>query len=143
MPTYYNGQIVPMGHDKNDIKTREQIISQVYRDFYRNNPKRAIRNIHLNADINVRYLSVTETVRHASKRFLSTLAVLQLESILACARQVGPSQPIKPGVKNQENFSRIIIMEHTLPGIGSVKLTVGVNKKDGKYIQYCLTAINT
>lgn len=142
MTTNYNGIIVPMGKTKEDIKKREQIISQVYRDFYKNNPDRKIKNNDLNADINIRYLSITETIRHASKRFLSTLAVLQLEAVLTCAKRTSPLLNPKPGVKNQENFSKLFIMTHTLPCIGEVKLTVGINKKNGKYIQYCLTAIN-
>lgn len=138
-----NNIIVPMGHTKEDIKKREQIISQVYRDFYNKNPEHKIKNNDLNADIYVKYLSITETIRHASKRFLSTLAVLQLEAVLACAKKTGSPQEPKPGIKNQKDFSKILIMKHKLPGLCEVKLTIGINKKNGKYIQYCLTAIDT
>jgi hypothetical protein len=57
--------------------------------------------------------------------------------------QVGEPSPIKEGVKNQGEFSEMIIMECPLVGIGTAKLTVGVKKKTGMKIQYCITAINT
>lgn len=38
-------------------------------------------------------------------------------------------------------FSEIIVMECPLVGIGIAKLTVGVKKKSGMKIQYCITAI--
>lgn len=55
--------------------------------------------------------------------------------------QIG--KPVKPKLdnKNQEDFSEIIIMECPLIGMGTAKLTVGVKKKSGMKIQYCITAI--
>ena len=135
--------IVPIGHSKEEIKQRESIISNVYRDFYAKTPSKKVYNQYLKAYINIRYISITETIRHASKSFLSTLAVLQLESVLKCATQYGKPTNPKKGVKNQEEFSKIIEMRHNLPGIGIVKLTVGIKKTTGDYVQYCLTAINT
>ena len=57
--------------------------------------------------------------------------------------QVGEPSPIKEGVKNQGEFSEMSIRECPLVGIGTAKLTVGVKKKTGMKIQYCITAINT
>ena len=134
---------VPMGNTKEDIKVREAIISDVYRCWYKANPSKAVFNPNLKDNINVRYLSITETIRHAAKTYLSTLAVLQLDIILKNAYQVGDPSPIKEGVKNQSEFAEMIIMECPLVGIGTAKLTVGVKKKTGMKIQYCITAINT
>ena len=134
---------VPRGNTKEDIKARESIISDVYRRWYEANPSKAVFNANLNDSINVRYLSITETIRHAAKNFLSTLAVLQLDIILKSAYQVGKPSPIKKGIKNQSEFSEMIIMECPLIGIGTAKPTVRVKKKSGMKIQYCITAINT
>ena len=134
---------IPMGSAKEDIKARETIISDVYRRWYEANPSKAVFNANLNDSINVRYLSITETMRHAAKNYLSTLAVLQLDIILKSAYQVGKPSPTKKDIKNQSEFSEMIIMECPLVGIGTAKLTVGVKKKTGMKIQYCITAINT
>ena len=134
---------VPMGSTKEDIKAREAIISDVYRKWYEANPSKAAYNTDLREVINVRFLSITETMRHAAKSYLSTLAVLQLDLILKNAYQVGEPVPPKAGIKNQSVFSEMIIMECPLVGIGTAKLTVGVKKKTEMKIQYCITALST
>lgn len=134
---------IPTGNNREDIKSREKIISNVYREWYKANPSKAVYNNDLHENINIRFLSITETIRHASKTYLSTLAVLQLDVILKCAYQVGEPTPIKPGVINQSVFDEMIIMECPLIGIGTAKLTVGVKKKTKMKIQYCITAIGT
>jgi hypothetical protein len=122
---------IPPGNNREDIKSREKIISNVYREWYKANPSKAVYNNDLHENINVRFLSITGTIRHASKTYLSTLAVLQLDVILKYAYQVGEPTPIKPGVINQSVFDEMIIMECPLIGIGigTAKLTVGVKRK--------------
>ena len=134
---------VPMGSTKEDIKARETIISDVYRCWYEANPSKAVYNTHLKDFINVRFLSINETIHHASMSYLSTLAVLQLDLVLKTARQGRKPVNPKPDNKNQADFSKILIMECPLIGIGTAKLTVGVKKKSGMKIQYCITAIET
>lgn len=134
---------IPIGNTKNDIKIRENIISQVYKDFYFYNPNKAVYNRSLKAYINVRYLSITETIRHAAKSYLSTLAVMQLETVMNCAKYAGEHNKPKKGIANQAQFSEMRILYLEMPGIGTIKLTVGIKKTSGDYIQYCLTAVNT
>ena len=133
---------VPIGDSREDIKAREQIISDVYRKWYEANPSKAVYNNNLKDNINVRFLSINETIHHASRSYLSTLAVLQLDLVLKEAYQVGKPVDHKPGIKNQEDFSKVLIMECPLIGIGVAKLTVGVKKKTGMKIQYCITALD-
>lgn len=132
---------IPTGESREDIKAREQVISDVYRKWYEANPSKAVYNNSLKENINVRFLSINETVHHASRSYLSTLAVLQLDLILRTAYQVGEPVDPKPGIKNQKDFSKVLIMECPLIGIGVAKLTVGVKKKTGLKIQYCITAL--
>ena len=91
---------IPTGTSKEDIKAREKIISDFYRNWYAKHLDKKVFNIHLNEYINVRFLSITETKRHAAKSYLSTLAVLQLDSVLATAKQYGKPHKPKIGVKN-------------------------------------------
>lgn len=64
-----------------------------------------------------------------------------INQILKTAKKIGKPVPIKKGSKNQKAFSKMIHMECLLEAIGLVKLMVGIKKKTGEKIQYCLTAI--
>ena len=66
---------VPLGDSKEEIKAREQIISDVYRKWYEENPSKAVYNNNLK------------------------------ENIVKTAYQVGKALDPKPGVKNQEDFA--------------------------------------
>ena len=131
---------IPQGNNKDELKAREEIISQVYRKWTENNPDKRVYNRSLKDYINIKYLSITETKRHAAKSYTSTLALLQLDTILRYAVKIGKPKPTKRGSKNQNNFVQIQVMKYDLVGIGIVKMTVGI-KKSGEKIQYCITAI--
>ena len=49
----------------------------------------------------------------------------------------------KTNNKNQKPFNKMILMECDLPGIGAVKLIVGIKRKSFEKVQYCITAIGT
>lgn len=97
-------------------------------------------NLSLKDYINIRHVSIDETSAHASKKYLSTLAVLQLDAILTYAKRKKITIS-KAGIKNQKMFEKMIVMEYDCPGIGMVKLTVGVRKTTHEKIQYCITAL--
>ena len=117
--------MIPEGHSIEDIKTRERIISDFYREWKEKNPSQRKYNLSL-----------------AAKSYLSTLAVLQLDSILTGARKVSVKKP-KPGNANQKPFERIMIMAYELTGIGKIKMTVGVRRRTLEKVQYCITAISS
>ena len=79
-------------------------------------------------------------MRHASKNYSSTLALLQLDTTLRYAVVYGKPKPPKKGVANQKIFSYMLEMHYELIGIGLVKMMVGV-KRTREKIQYCITAI--
>ncbi|MBQ6157201.1 MAG: hypothetical protein IJK22_11450 [Bacteroidales bacterium] len=132
--------IIPQGNSKEALKQREEIISQIYRTWTENNPTKQVYNRSLKDNINIRFLSITETIRHAAKTYESTLAMLQLDSILRNAVKYGKPKPPKKGVKNQAVFSQMREMHYDLAGVGTVKMMVGI-KRTGEIIQYCITAI--
>ena len=109
--------MIPAGHTIEDIKKREQIIRDFYREWKEKNPSQRKFNLSLKEYINIRMVSIVETSEHAAKSYLLTLAVLQLDSILTGARKVSVKKP-KPGNANQKPFERIMIMEYELTGIG-------------------------
>jgi hypothetical protein len=132
--------MIPEGNTLNEIKEREQIIRNFYKKWKEQNPLQRKFNLSLNEYINIRMVSIVETSEHAAKKYLSTLAVLQLDAILTGAKKVS-EQKTKAGNKNQKPFERIIIMEYELTGIGTIKVTVGVRRRTHEKVQYCITAI--
>ena len=132
---------IPTGTTKEDIKARGVIIDNFYRKWYAAHPNKQVYNIHLKDYINVRFVSINETKRHAAKSYLSTLAVLQLDSILATAKKYGVNHAPKKGVNQQKDFSSIFEMRCNLCGIGIVKMMVGIKRKTNEKIQYCVTVI--
>ena len=132
---------VPVGDSTEDRRERNRLIRQFYYQWLNRNDSRKVFNRSLNDYIYVKYISVNETAGHASLRYLSTLAALQLDAILPNA-VLKESKPIHQGTKNQKGFNRMLIMEYSCPAIGIVRLTVGQKRNDGAKVQYCITAID-
>jgi hypothetical protein len=132
--------MIPEGNTLKEIKQREQIIRDFYHAWKAKNPSHRKYNLSLKEYINIRMVSIVETSEHAAKNYFSTLAVLQLDSILIGAKTVSIKK-IKPNNKNQQPFERIMIMEYEMVEIGTVKMTVGVRRRTQEKVQYCITAI--
>ena len=131
---------IPQGQTREEIEQRKKIIKDFYANWNAVNPTKHIFNVALNDFIHVRFLSIQETVEHASYTYKSTLAVTYLTEILEKATVVNRVKP-KPNNQNQKRFSEVIIMQFNKRTFGKVKLTVGVLKGSRKNIQYCITAI--
>ena len=133
---------IPTGDTTEDRRQRQKIILSFYHHWKEVNPDAKRYNINLKDDINIRYVSIEETAGQASLTYLSTLAVLQLDAILSNAALV-ESTPANPKKKNQIGFISMLRMSYNCPGIGVVKMMVGVKKRDKTKVQYCITAIDT
>ena len=134
-----NKEEIPRGDSQEEIKERVNIIWRFYQEWKASNPMQKVYNIRIKDYINVRQISIDETARHASKRYLSTLAVLQLDAILAFAQRVKTEKV--ENRRNQQQFKAMIVMLYDCPGIGKVKLLVGVRHKTLLKVQYCITSI--
>ena len=134
--------MIPEGNSIQDIKAREKIIRDFYRNWKLKNPSQRKFNLNLKEYINIRMVSIVETSEHAAKSYLSTLAVLQLDSILTGAKKVSIKKT-KKNNSNQKPFERIMIMEYELTEIGRIKMTVGVRRRTLEKVQYCITAISS
>ena len=129
---------IPTGDSTEARRRRHKIILSFYHDWKKRNPEAKKYNFNLKDDINIRYVSLEETAGQASMTYLSTLAVLQLDAILTNAVLV-ETTPANPKKKNQKGFKR----SYNCPGIGLVKMMVGVKQSDKTKVQYCITAIDT
>ena len=132
---------VPTGNTKEDIKERKNIIIRFYQEWKSKNPSQMRYNLNLQDYINIRNISMVETSAHASKNYLSTLAVLQLDAILTNAKKIKIENA--KANKNQKPFNKVIMMECLLPAIGIVRLVVGIKRSSQEKVQYCITAIQT
>ena len=88
-----NKETIPHGNTQEEIEQRQIIILQFYREWKAANPTQRVYNNALKDFINIRKVSISETARHAAKTYLSTLAVMQLDGILACAKKSGLGSP--------------------------------------------------
>ena len=140
-PTNSNAEKIPRDDTKEAKKQRKQFIKDFYRLWEVINPSKKIFNKSLNDFINVRYISIDETVGHASYTYISTLAIMFLTEILENSVQKGTPKNPNPKKKNQRGFEKIITMEYYKKEFGVVKLTVGVKRGTKEKIQYCVTVI--
>lgn len=131
---------IPRGDSSDEVAKRRKIISSFYREWKENNPQQRRYNLSLKEYINIRFVSITETCTHASRSYLSTLAVLQLDAILTGAKKVKTVSAKQN--QNQKEFDKMLIMHYRCPGIGLVKMTVGVKRRTHEKIQYCITALD-
>lgn len=131
---------IPIENTVDAIKERKQIIFNFYQRWKTENPLMRRYNLSLKEYINIRHVSIDETSEHASKKYASTLAVLQLDAILTYAKRKSVTLT-KQNSKNQKMFEKMIVMHYNCPGIGEIKLTVGVRKTTHEKVQYCITAI--
>lgn len=134
-----NEDEIPRGETPDEIKKRSDIIWRFYQEWRTENPKQRVYNHSVKDYIHVRQISIDETARHASKRYLSTLAVLQLDAILAFAKRSKTGKTKKRS--NQKEFKAMLVMHYECPGIGKVKLLVGIRHKTLLKVQYCITAL--
>lgn len=132
---------IPTGDSTEARQRRHKIILSFYHDWKNRNPEAKKYNLNLKDDINIRYVSLEETAGQASMTYLSTLAVLQLDAILTNAVLV-ETTPANPRKKNQKGFKSMLRMSYNCPGIGFVKMMVGVKQSDKTKVQYCITAID-
>ena len=124
---------IPLGDSAEEIKKRKQIIKNFYASWNDAHPDKKVWNKSLRAYIYVKYISINETVGHASISFASTLAVLNLTDILERAVIIKKS-PAKSNDKNQRPFDQMIVMTYQ-----GIRLLVGHQKSTGEYVQYCIT----
>ena len=133
--------MIPEGNSKKDLDQRKEIISNVYREWTEKHPEKKVYNPSLKGDINIRFLSITETIRHAAKTYKSTQALLELDTILRNATIIGKPRTPKKGVANQKAFKYLLETHCHLTSVGEVKMMVGV-KRSGEMIQYCITVVD-
>lgn len=132
-------EIIPQGVSRDEVIIRRNIIAKFYHEWKKKNPLQRKYNVSLKDYINIRFVSISETCTHASRSYLSTLAVLQLDAILTGAKKVAVVK--SKANANQKQFEKMIVMSYECVGIGVVKMMVGVKRRSHEKVQYCITAL--
>lgn len=128
-PIVYDADGIPMGKSMEEIRLREAIIDAFFRRWYQEHPQKEVYNSIVAGNIQIRKISIDEAKQHASKNYLSTIAIVHhFDEILSNAMSIGKTA-IKENDRNQAQFDYMLIMSYRCQGIGLVKLTVGIRKK--------------
>jgi hypothetical protein len=141
---YIEDYVIPKGRENIDIKARENVVWAMLGRWLSKNPLKRKRNADLEDFIYLRFDGMQETVNKAARNYKSTIAIFELDFILANATEIGTD---KPKSKRQEKFAEMLIMNVNapafLPYFERIKMLVGITKqkKDAKKIQYSITAI--
>jgi len=141
---YIEDYVISKGREKADIRARENIVWAMLGKWLSKNPLKRKKNADLEDYIYLRFDGMQETVNKAARSYKSTMAVFELDSILANAIKTDID---KPKSKRQEVFAEMFIMNADtptfLPYFDKVKMLVRITKqkKNAKKIQYSITAI--
>ena len=141
---YIDDYIIPKGREKADILARENVVWALLGKWLSKNPLKRKKNIDLKDYIYLRFDGMQETVNKAARKYTSTMAVFELDFILANAIKIGSD---KPKSKRQNKFAEMLIMTVSTPTFfpyfDKVKMLVGITKQknNAKKIQYSITAI--
>ena len=129
-----------------NFEKRNKIVRDFFvkwkKDWLKNHPGQKeprVWNYSLKDYIYITKLSKTETAYHATWIVASMNMVKNhFDEML---RYAVKKEEIRPkSNRNQSGFSRLIIMERKIKGVGTAKLTVGVRICDNRKEQYCITA---
>ncbi len=124
---------IPKGTSREDIKARKKIIKDFYAKWIAEHPDKKVWNNSLKAFIHIKFLSINETVGHASISYESTKAVLSLDSVLRNS-VLRKTKQVKPNDKNQRSFSQMLFLYYN-----GIRLIVGKQKMTNEFVQYCIT----
>lgn len=125
---------IPKGITKEEVYERRAIIIDKLQHLIGTSIRcKALKNQLVHFD----FYSIDETATHASKKYESTLAALNVTKAISNAVYIRRD---KPHSKNQikMRFKEIVELSAELKNIGIVKIIVG-QRRNKKFVHYCIT----
>ena len=132
---------IPRNNSPLNQSKRRKAILKFFEEWLTVHPNAKVYNNSLKDYIHIdRKLSADETSHWSSRRYPSTVLVLNhFDEILRYAKRTGEAEP--KSRTGSGKFSKLVLLERSVKGVGKAKLTVGIRKDDGRKVQYCITAI--
>ena len=134
----YDENGIPKGSSEEETIIRRSIIHDFIQNWRAEHSDPRIYNEELKDYIKINQVFLLESVSHAAIKYLSTKAVLQMDTIMAHAIPVGLSKT-KPNNSNQKPFKQMLVMVYKSEELGSVKMTVGIRHKTEEMVEYSIT----
>jgi hypothetical protein len=125
---------IPKGITKEEVYERRTIIIEELQHLIGTAVRcKALKNQLVHFD----FYSIDETATHASKKYESTLAALNVTKAISNAVYIRRDRPHS---KNQikMRFNEIVELAAELKDIGIVKIIIG-QRRNKKYVHYCIT----
>jgi hypothetical protein len=125
---------IPKGITKEEVYERRAIIIEELQHLIGTAVRcKALKNQLVHFD----FYSIDETATHASKKYESTLAALNVTKAISNAVYIRRDRPHS---KNQikMRFNEIVELAAELKDIGMVKIIIG-QRRNKKYVHYCIT----
>lgn len=125
---------IPKGITKEEVYERRAIIIDKLQHLIGTSIRcKALKNQLVHFD----FYSIDETATHASKKYESTLAALNVTKAISNAAYIRRDKPhSKKQIKMR--FNEIVELSAELKDIGCVKIIVG-QRRNKKYVHYCIT----
>lgn len=116
---------------------RWDAIKETLCEWVAKRPEPKIWNNSLRSHIYVGSKTRGELPYWGSKNPLSTEAICKhFTEIMRFAVKTGE---VEPHSRSGKGYTKLIILERSIPGIGTAKMTVGVNPHNGQLMGYCIT----
>jgi len=101
-------QTIPKSNNKNNFKTREQIVWSIYGKWQAMHETKKRYNYALKSDILIRFEGISETVQKAARNYKYTMAMCAFDEVLQYAIEIKRDKP-KQEVVNQRRYKEMII----------------------------------
>jgi hypothetical protein len=129
---------IPKGISKEEVYERRAIIIDKLQHLIGTSIRcKALKNQLVHFD----FYSIDETATHASKKYESTLAALNVTKAISNAVYIKRSRP-ESRKQHKRGFEEMIELSSKLTDIGYVKIMIG-QKKNKKLMHYCITKKNS
>ena len=125
---------IPKGITKEEVYERRAIIIEELQHLIGTAVRcKALKNQLVHFD----FYSIDETATHASKKYESTLAALNVTKAISNAKRIGQDKA-KSNRQKKLGFILIVELSAELKDVGEVKIIVG-RKANKQYLHYCIT----
>lgn len=125
---------IPKGISKEEVYERRAIIIDKLQHLIGTSVRCKALKYQL---VHFDFYSIDETATHASKKYESTLAALNVTKAISNAKKIGLDKA-KSNRQKKLGFVIIVELSAEVKNVGEVKIIIG-RKANKQYLHYCIT----